>query len=95
MKELPKLYLAVTEINGSNTKKAWLLGGTKPVFDAEERIWSAELEIDLPDTFSESMPWINNMEEDQLMEIEIVPVELIKMKITYEKQTFNFKGKKK
>lgn len=94
MEELSKLYLAVTERKSSSAKQVWILGGTKPVFDAEERTWNAELEIDLPDTFNLAMPFVEDMEEDQLMEIEIVPVELIKMKITYEKQTFNFKGKK-
>ena len=83
-----KLYLVVSP-NYGGTPVPYLLFDTrkKPIFDVEERQWIAEQEMELSPDLAAIMPYINNMEPDHLLEIEIKPIQLTKMVITYEPQT--------
>lgn len=95
MEETPikenKLYLVVDKsYRGIPTPYLLFDPEKKPVYDVEDKQWIAENEMELSSELVKIMPYLKNMEPDQILEIEIKPIQLTKMVITFEPQKLEY-----
>jgi len=82
-----KLYIVVDKNYGGMPVPYMLFNPEKkPVYDMENKQWIAEIEMELSPELVKLMPYLEKMEPEQILEIEIKPIQLTKMVITYEPQ---------
>ncbi len=86
-----KLYIVVDKTYGGIPVPYILFDpAKKPVYDVEDKHWIAEIEMELTPELVNLMPYLKNMEPDQILEIEIKPIQLTKMVITFEPQKLEY-----
>ncbi len=86
-----KLYLVTTTTSEGRKVPYMLTGDRRPYFDHEEEMWKADIEIELDGLDQKNIPFLEQMEDDQIMEIEFKPIELTRMVVTYEPITIKMK----